>query len=104
MKQTNGLIIFFKKIEIGKLGRKMDISKKAKILMQASILVKKPLWFDVVHQRFPPPQFVRQPKKQFIKIVDEEIYVRFFQRFPDAKLQDALVTGKKNPRMVYLKK
>jgi hypothetical protein len=72
-------------------------------VVQGNILQRTPLWFSVV-QRYPPPVFYAVPRPKPVELRDEEVHERFFQRYPDPKLQEALFTGKRNPRMVYLRK
>jgi len=54
--------------------------------------------------RYPPPVFYAMPRPKPVVLQDEEVYEKFFQKYPDPKLQEALFTGKRNPRMGYLKK
>jgi len=81
----------------------VSILDRIRRVMQGNILQRAPLWFSVV-QRYPPPVFYRQPRPKPVELKDEEVYEKFFTRYPDPKLQDALFTGKRNPRMVYLKR
>jgi len=88
---------------MSKVGTALGILDRMRRSIEGNIQHRRPLWYEVV-TRFPPPVFYAVQKPKPATLSEPEVYQRFFQRYPDPKLQDALFTGKKNPRVVYLKK